>query len=469
MAKILVVLPYSGTKVGGGLANVNEELCKALAASGEHEVKLLTVKLPAHSAPDPERHGRTQIVFIQDPAADAMVNPGRIDDERTKLYQIINTAPDNVNSPAGLGLADWTPDIIIGHSRFSGPAAIKLRDKFYNAAKVFYFIHSVPAEGVIVHGQGIVSSKTAADKQAQELQLMRQADVVVPVGPLIRMGVQKIIKDGGGDPEAVRMHEFIAGIEMTGEPVEFIPPDLNGRPYVFLMVGRAEAPLKGFQDMILAAMELRDQDTNIMLRIRGYNTDRDTLEKIQQFVNEVTNPGDGMRERIQVLPFGDQEDVRLDVRKVHGVLMPSYFEHFGLAPMAGVEAGVPILVNELSGFGMFVNDPLRFDPALGGPCVVHDFAPEKPRPLGIDDIWGASVPDAFDTRPTAWAKAMMDLTVNLKDRFADARKLRQVFTGYTWPDTVTALLAAADKQYNGKTTLQSSGGALIVVAKKANK
>ena len=169
MARILVVLPYSGAKVGGGLANVNQELTEALSL--KHEVKLLTVKLPEHSAPDQNKHGDAKIVFIEHPEAAKMTNPGRIDTERNRLYEIINNAPDSAKSAAELGLGDdWTPDIIIGHSRFSGPAAIKLRDKFYKKAKVYYFVHSVPAEGVIVFGQGITSSKTASEKQALELK-----------------------------------------------------------------------------------------------------------------------------------------------------------------------------------------------------------------------------------------------------------------------------------------------------------
>jgi len=131
--------------------------------------------------------------------------------------------------------------------------------------------------------------------------------------------------------------------------------------------------------------------------------------------------------------------------------------------MNGVAFGVPILVTELSGFGLFVNDSLRFAAELGGPCVVQDFDPTKKRPLSSDDIWDPNNPDAFDNRPKAWADAMEAVTKNLEKRFAAARALRDVFTGYTWQHSVAALVAAADDKFTGRTTLQDKGGNLIAL------
>jgi len=53
MPKILMVAPFSGRKVGGGLATLNQQLVEALAADNANDVRMLTPRLPDHSAADP--------------------------------------------------------------------------------------------------------------------------------------------------------------------------------------------------------------------------------------------------------------------------------------------------------------------------------------------------------------------------------------------------------------------------------
>lgn len=458
MKNILVILPFSGANVGAGLAIVNQQLTAALAEAG-NDVKLLTLSLPANSLPTPEEHGKATIVTVQNDEARRMLQPNKYDDERARLYDIINRLPDDIGAPEEVGLGDWVPDVIIGHSRFSGPAAVKFRDEFFPDAKVLYFVHSIPAEGVIVSGYGVNDASTSADKQAMELKWMQQANVVVPVGPLIRLGVLKMLSEARPKPPTIRVHEFIPGLTMPTATAPSDPPKKNGDVTEFLMIGRAEAPLKGFEDMIIAMMKLRDTKAKIRLRIRGYGKSVETVTTVQKFVDEVLTDQDEMKQRIEVLTLTDtREDLYADIRRADGVLMPSYLEHFGLSPMDGLAFGKPILVNEISGFGMFLDDENRFG-KLGAPCVVRDFKAKK-RPLTMDEI-ASPDEEAFDGRPAAWADAMAGLAKNLEARAEEAKKLAQRLTGYAWPHTVEALLASTEDKYAGKVTVQGENGAVM--------
>jgi hypothetical protein len=78
-----------------------------------------------------------------------------------------------------------------------------------------------------------------------------------------------------------------------------------------------------------------------------------------------------------------------------------------------------------------------------------------------DDIF-APAPDAYDNRPNAWAAAMQALAEDLPTRFAAARLLREVFAGYTWRDSIDALVAVADSRYDNRVTVQDSGGRIAV-------
>jgi hypothetical protein len=108
--------------------------------------------------------------------------------------------------------------------------------------------------------------------------------------------------------------------------------------------------------------------------------------------------------------------------------------------MDGLAFGKPILVNELSGFGMFIGDPQRFG-RPGAACVVRDYTGRE-QPLTVADL-EPPAKDVFDGRPDVWAIAMQDLVTNLHDRRTDAEQLGKRLSGYQWPNTVEALLHSA--------------------------
>jgi glycosyltransferase involved in cell wall biosynthesis len=465
MSNILIVLPYSGRNFGGGLAVFNQEFTKALVVNG-HSVKLLTLDVRVPSGREPinptaEDHGRATILYINDEPI-LMQNPGGIDKEREELYERIND-PDylsrnNVQAKVLGSDAPWHPEIIIGHSRFSGPAAILLKERYFPRAKTNYFLHSYPVEGTILTGYDAygeaIDTESAGRKIAIEAEWMKKADLVVPVGPLLRAGALKLLHGA-----KVRVHECIGGVEAM-EMVRFTEPRA---PIRLLFNGRASAPIKGLEDTLLAAQILRDDKGCPPLELhvrywaaRNFYPDRprhpttvvETVDyqAVQKFADEIVHVGrDAGKVRVLVGP--STTTIMDEVRASYGVLMPSYIEHFGLVPMEALSTGVPVLVNEISGAGMFL---ARLG-ERGENCVVHDFYKRVSASEPDDFLEPSRVPTtAFDGRPAAWAVAIKKLVTNLPARFGEARELgERLGKSYTWADCARGVVLASTSPYDG--------------------
>lgn len=483
MSKILIVLPFSGRTFGGGLAVFNEELTKALATTG-HDVVLLTMDLPHGLNPDMALHGNASVITIRNDVVSGMskdVGGPKGEQERNKLYSLFNQ-PDVLLQPSTLEqFGSWVPDLIIGHSRFSGPAAIMLRDQWFPNAKAEYFLHSIPVEGKVLVGYDAyledIDADVAERKFAQEKEWMPRADVVVAVGPLIRAGATMILEEAGS---SVRVHECIGGTTVSDHLVSYAEPASAVKPpTTLLFIGRASAPIKGFEDIILAALLLRKMNLHIKVRYwdtREYKskTDQSQSQDVQEntvtivdlaYVNEFVHGAfgpvqDGDAIRFDVLgKLNSKQELEEEIRSSHAVLMPSYIEHFGLVPFDGLALGVPVLINEISGAAMFLGDEGRFG-KFGQPSIVHDFDPDVARPLKPVDFLGDVASTAFDTRPQAWADAIHRFIEEIPLRFDYAHNLSQQLKRYTWSDcgqaAVDTALNSTCEQY--PVTVQGPGG-----------
>jgi glycosyltransferase involved in cell wall biosynthesis len=334
---------------------------------------------------------------------------------------------------------------------------VLLKKTYFPEAKVEYFLHSYPVEGAILTGYNAyresIDTHLAQTKLAREKEWMQQSDVVVPVGAFLRAGALKLL--GGAK---VRVHECIGGTEVDGALVTYTAP---GDTATLLFNGRANAPIKGLEDILLAAAMLRDDETwrtpfkkiQINVRYWGDKTYRDgstvDIGYVQSFANGIVKPDDPQAHRpVTVTIKGGTPDIMAEVRGSHAVMMPSYIEHFGLVPIEALGVGVPVLVNEVSGAGMFLGDPKRFG-TLGQECVVHDFH-KRISPSAPDDfLEPRNIPrDAFDNRPHAWANAIKALLDTLAHRFEGAHSIGTVLReSYLWTHCAKGVVDAAGIAY----------------------
>jgi glycosyltransferase involved in cell wall biosynthesis len=444
--EVLVVSPFSGRGVGGGLATFNQELTRALAAFCE--VTLLTMQLPESLNPKQADHGDVAIVTIRNDKSSGMTQVGKNDEDRDLLYELLFDAVSRARKPEDLGLPrGWDPKIIIGHSRFSGAAAVLLRENIYEKAKVAYILHSAPIEGTFMtgltdrfikrdaEGRMIQQDELARnwEKIAAEMEWMPRAHLVVGVGPLLRKAAQGLALWGAlaQDREKMPMvYELVPGTHL-GELVS-MPSTLGNAtysqsaPFRLLLLGRAGAPIKGLDDVIRAVRYMRTEGmASVTLRVRGFAEDAvGTASEWATFMaanNMAAND-------IEILPSTSQvEQIAEDIRSSHAVLMPSHFEHFGLVALEAAGYGVPILVNEDSGAGMFLADATRISAEVGAGCVVKDSGQAA-------------------IRPELWAKAIDALCKDIVGRFRRAAALREILARYSWDNAARALIDATAKE-----------------------
>ncbi|MFD9453338.1 glycosyltransferase [Streptomyces sp. NPDC059985] len=410
---ILVVSDNSG-RGEGGVEVFNQELAESLAR--RHNVTLFTAN------PDmPQHEGIQQEVTTRPP-------------EGVKPRHWIEYLAGQ--EPTGYGLEDPASrpyDIIIGHSRFSGPAAAEMRENWFQDARVVHFLHTSPERLPFVKGLPLeVAREKAAEDTAIERETMARADVVAGVGPLLSEASRGISAEGANIPHS---HEIIPGTRVH-EPVQHgpVPERLN-----ILVMGRVDDPLKGVADAAKAVAMLNEAGTSVHLTVRGVPD-----EDVERATKELARLSGG---NVTVKPrTRDVEELNEDIRGSHAVIMPSKHEGYGLVAPEGLAHGVPVLVNEESGAALFFQDPDRVPAEMGQRCVV-------PEPTDGSD------------RAVAWFEAIGRLKEDLPQRQADALHLREVLQQYSWDHATEALVKATMEQ----TPLPHRGPELMLSAQERDR
>ncbi|MFD6494430.1 glycosyltransferase family 4 protein [Streptomyces sp. NPDC059944] len=409
--RILVVSNESGMGLGG-VPVFNQLLTQGLAANPNHTVDLLYVTDNA------QPHGAATVHAV--PPV-----PGE-----DKIKTILNAAQ---RDPVDFGLparGNGHYDIVIGHSRFSGPAASAIQSAWYPDAVHMNFLHTSPekleqAKITNPNDPDMVRMRTEAGLAKVEIEkkILSTAPVGVGVGGALAEDIRRI---QATNAQAKSWHDLMPG----GETVQtFIPPSPKEQLNVLLM-GRMDDPMKGGGDALAAVKHLNDGGKTVHLTIRGAKPD--SLQETQAQADILA----GGKGRVTVKPFTkDKQDLVNDMHANHLVIMPSKTEGFGLVATEAAAHCIPILVNRDSGAAKFLQDPDRGAAHLGRDSVVL-------------------TPDDVSQRPIAWANAIEKVADNWADRKVGAYELHNVLKNYTWEHAGTALVEAGMAAKSG--TVQGS-------------
>ncbi|MFF7388430.1 glycosyltransferase [Streptomyces scabiei] len=403
---ILVVSDNSGRGEGGAEV-FNQELAEALAR--RHNVTLFTANpdMPAHQGI--QRTVQTQPPLIEPgPGEEGEPKPM---ERRDWLEQLAGQDPQQY------GLEDPAAqpyDIIIGHSRFSGPAAAGLRENWYQDARLVHFLHTSPERLPFVRGLTPERAEAKAAKDsAIERGLMERSDVVAGVGPLLAQASRDLSAEGEHIPHS---HEFVPGTRVY-DPVQHdpAPETLN-----LLVMGRVGDPLKGVDDAAMAVKRLNEAGLRVHLTVRGIR--QEELEEQFERLEDLTGGNVTVKPRTKSV-----DEINEDIRASHAMIMPSKHEGFGMVASEGLGHGVPVLVNEESGAAQFLQDTERFPPEIGRPCVVAE-------------------PTDGSSRAQAWMQAIRQLRQELPARQAGALRMREILQQYSWEHAAEATVQAAMEQ-----------------------
>jgi glycosyltransferase involved in cell wall biosynthesis len=361
----------------GGVVAVNRNLCLGLADAG-HDVFVRV----GHEVPPGMVEGGVHVIGPR--SFDAGL------DERLQLLGAEGLPP--------------SVDVVIGHSRFSGPAALQMRDERFPDARLVHVVHMVTDALGRVQGR----PEFGLRNQAVEADLVAHSDLAVGVGPVLRAEVERLAAMTGSTPG---FHELVPGVPFEG-PVA--PPPGDHHPTI-LLFGRADDAQKG---AAAAALMVRDLPPDVTLIVRG--APPATVAEAQEELSNIAG------RFVDVRPFTiDRAEILGDLTQADVVIMPSRAEGFGLVGLEAAGAGVPILVPSSSGVGRFVGDSGLFPNEVARRSLVEQGF-EEPVPV---ERWVERLRDVLDD-PLGSRQQALDLRQALREQ------------NRTWRGAAESLVAA---------------------------
>ena len=427
--KVLVVSNISGPGQGG-LPILNQELVNAIAVLGNVSVTLFMTILPDTNL---------DIVSTQHPLAKVVAIPchEQCDSNEMLYYAAKVHQPDEFGLPSVDQIRDSIPkfDLIIGHSRYSGAAAVLIRDRWYPNAKLAIINHTSYLRksdaAWIWYGETREQGYVEATRLAiLDEKTFPKADLMVGVGPVLTAEARE--REWVGQlsrPRATasgpRFHELIPGVQVANITTKERQRQPDDR-FRVLLAGRADDPAKGVNDAIYAVMKVAKAGANITLDILG--VDAAHLWEKQQEVNSLIGV-DGL---VRFHPFSnDPSMVRHFYRTTDLVIMPSTHEGFGMVFTEAAGLGIPALVTQDSGAAQFALDRNRIPAELGDTCVIMD-----------EKAYGVA-PCTTSDRVAMWASRIDEVRQNPDKALQHARALQNKLRAYSWRCTAEALLRSA--------------------------
>ena len=298
----------------GGLSTLNRELAKNLARQPGVEV---TILLPHYS------EGEKQ---------------------EANDYKVSLATPEPMNgfdSIRGLSFPkeDHDIDVVIGHGQKLGaPAQVIAKQR---KCKRVHVVHTA-SEELAMFKEGETAIPEGEEKQRTEIDLCKEADLVVAVGPKLKEAVSAKLRLYGRDEDVINItpgifSEFAESEQASQEREEF-------RILVFGRGDSKDFKLKGYDIAAKAIAGLKDKTYRLKFVGAPNGKEKEVTDEflkcgipssqliVQGFV----------KSRDTLKPFFFEADL---------AVMPSRTEGFGLTALEALSAGLPILVSENSGLG----------------------------------------------------------------------------------------------------------------------
>ena len=298
----------------GGLSTLNRELAKNLARQPGVEV---TILLPHYSEREKQEANDCRV---------SLATPEPM------------TGFDSIG---GLSFTreDHDIDVVVGHGQKLGAPAQAIAKQ--RRCKRVHIVHTA-SEELAMFKEGETAIPEGEEKQRTEIDLCKEADVVVAVGPKLKEAVSAKLRLYGRDEDVINItpgifSEFAESEQASQEREEF-------RILVFGRGDSKDFKLKGYDIAAKAIAGLKDK--TYLLKFVGAPNGKEK-EVTDEFLkcgipsSQLIVQG-FVKSRDTLKPFFFEADL---------AVMPSRTEGFGLTALEALSAGLPILVSENSGIG----------------------------------------------------------------------------------------------------------------------
>ncbi|GAA4495009.1 hypothetical protein GCM10023191_035070 [Actinoallomurus oryzae] len=367
----------------GGVSAFNRALTTALVRCGHPTACLVERATPSEFA-DASARGVTLLTAEELPGGPSLLVPSA-------------------------GALEFGADVVLGHDRFSGPAAWAYAHR-YLGVRLAHIIHTAPVEIERYKSTGEATRRTE-EKEAVNLRVAADAYVTAAVGPRLARYAMDLLEDGRGRPRVVQLDP---GIEVGTADVRCPPV----KPRVLVLGRTGDVVLKGLD---LAAHAVNGVGAPggppLELLVRGA-----PAAECDALHGELVALSGLARERIDVRPYTtDPAELRRDMARSALCLLPSRVEGFGLVAFEAIAAGTPVLVSAKSGAAELLRATLG----------------RSAEPMVVD------ITDDLGTDVARWRMAVGAVMADPAAAFAYAHEMRHRLAGrLSWDATAASLVRA---------------------------
>ena len=349
----------------GGLSTINRHLAIQLGRHAQVEVTLI---VPSSSCSEEEKSfARSCNVTIREVPYRAGYDP-----------------PDWLITPP----EDLEIDVVVGHGQKFGKPAQFITES--HGCKWIQVVHTSP-EDLGMHKDYPEAISKGEEKKETEVELCKQADAVVAIGPKLKETFSAYLRSCGKQEDII---ELTPGIFSEFSTIKHAAVDnKNFRVLIFGRSDREDLEIKGYDIASKAIAELSDPTYRLIF----VGAPDGKQEEIKEYLLRNGIPDDQLTVRKFVQSKEQLEEL---FREVDLCIMPSRVEGFGLTALEAMSAGLPILVSGCSGFGEAL-------------CTV---------------LLGEEVVVSKSEDPKEWAKAIAG--VRQKERLQRLREIQQIRCSY---------------------------------------
>ncbi|XP_074624513.1 uncharacterized protein LOC141882463 [Acropora palmata] len=366
-----------------------DEVCQKASAAQMSQGQILNITLLASEWKSTagglstlNRELAINLSQIQNARVSFLVPEGACNDEDEREARSFGISILDAKKCVGLDPLVWLSnppqdhkiDVIIGHGVKLGCQVqlIKRHAQFQNC-KWVHVVHTAPEDLSKYKGYGSPISR-GEKKHWDEVDLCREADIVVPVGPKLGKAYHSYLQECKKDED---FFELILGLfecEFVDLPAKQNPKDEKD-DFTVLLCGRGDEEdfdVKGYNIAVEAFADQQLKGKHCYLLFVGSPEGKQDEVRQRLLKYGITD------EQLTVREFVKSRERMKDLFcEVDMVIMPSKSEGFGLVALEALSAGLPILVGKNSGFARAIEDiPFGLysivdseDPAKWAECI----------------------------------------------------------------------------------------------------
>ena len=277
---------------------------------------------------------------------------------------------------------DFDIDVIVGHGQKVGAPAQVIAEQ--HSCKRVHVVHTASEELAMFKKRKKAISE-GEEKHDAEIDLCKEADIVVAIGPKLTEAISANLRPYGKDQDVIN---FTPGI--FPEFLKLSQAIEERKKFRILVFGRGDSDvfeLKGYDIAAQAVASLKDTSYHLLF----VGAPKGNEEEVKDYLVDCGISSTQLTVRGFVKSREKLEQLFCEVDLA---IMPSRTEGFGLTALEALSAGLPILVSDNSGFGQAIKS-VNF----GSSFVVHSCdaeewgkairsVREKPRQIRLNEaLW----------------------------------------------------------------------------------